>query len=471
MKKFLDDNFLLSNKTAVKLYHNYAKKMPIFDYHCHLNIKDIYEDRQFSDLTEVWLVEGNYGDHYKWRAMRTCGIDEKYITGDATPFEKFQKWAEIVPLTIGNPLYHWVHLELRRFFSINKLLNKDTAKEIYDEANLKLKTLTARKLILMSNVKIICTTDDPVDDLKYHKLLKEDKSFSVNVLPAFRPDKAVNIELETFRPWLNKLEDVNGKKIENLDDFLKALEERIEYFDMVGCKVSDHALDTLEYEDSTKEEVIEIFKKALNNETLEKEEIAKYKGFMLVFFGNQYSKHNWVMQYHIGALRNNSRRMYEKIGPDTGFDAINDNIFAEKLAKLLNKLDSNDSLPKTILYSLNPRDHEVLCTIGGCFQGGISGKIQLGSGWWFNDQKDGMIRQLTALSNMGILSRFVGMLTDSRSFLSYPRHEYFRRILCNYLGNLIENGEYPNELEFVGKIVEDICYNNAYNYFRIEEKK
>ena len=463
--------FQLENKTAILLYQKYAKEMPIFDYHCHLSAKEIYENRQFNNLTEVWVVDGNYGDHYKWRAMRANGIPERYITGNASAEDKFLKWAETVPYTIGNPLYHWTHMELKHFFGITKVLSPKTAQEIYYEANKRLETLTAREMITMSNVNVICTTDDPVDSLEWHLRLQDDKSFKTTVLPAFRPDKAINIELDWFSDWIDELGKVTKMIISSISDLLLALTKRIDFFHMVGCRLSDHALDEVVFVKTSEEEVAGIFLKGLRKEELTKSEIAKYKGFILVFLGREYAKRNWVQQYHIGALRNNSKRLLDELGPDTGFDAINDKAFANKLANLLDELDSTNSLPKTILYCLNPRDNEVLATIAGCFQGGIKGKIQFGSGWWFNDQKDGMIKQMTALSNMGLISGFIGMLTDSRSFMSYPRHDYFRRILCNMLGKLIENGEYPADIEFVGSIVQDICYNNAFNYFNVEVKK
>ena len=463
MKQFLDKDFILETETASKLYHEYAETMPIFDFHCHLSIAEIYEDKKFRSITEAWLG----GDHYKWRLMRELGVDESYITGDKPDYEKFVKYAEVMPYAIGNPIYHWTHLELQRFFGINDILSPATAKKIYDEANEKLKTLSARKLITMSNVKTLFTTDDPIDDLHYHKLLAEDKTFDVKVAPAFRPDKAINITLPTFVPYIEKLGEAAGISIDGIDSLCKALTNRIEYFDKAGCVCSDHALDVVMYVSATREEVDEIVKKALKGKWLTRLEEGKYKGYILVHLGRQYARLGWVQQYHIGALRNNSSRYMRLLGADTGFDAIEDQPFAGRLARILDALDQTDELPKTILYCLNPRDNEVLATIINCFQqSGIVGKLQFGSAWWFNDQKDGMERQLTALSQVALLSKFVGMLTDSRSFLSYTRHEYFRRVLCNMLGNLIEKGEYPCDIETVGKIVEDICYNNAVEYFK-----
>lgn len=466
MKQFMDENFLLKTKTAETLYQKYASKMPIYDYHCHISAKDIYEDRCFESITDLWLVEGHFGDHYKWRAMRNNGVDEKYITGNASKEEKFMKWAETIPYTIGNPLYHWTHLELKRYFDINENFSSKNASLCYKKMNERLKTLTPREIIKMSNVDTICTTDDPLDDLKYHKLLKEDKSFKTHVYPAFRPDKIVNIDWDSFVPYIDKLSSLVGYKIDGIESLEKALKERIEYFHENNCRISDHALDVVMYEEASKEEIDEIVKKALKGEKLTNIEVAKYRGYIIVFFGKEYRRHNWVQQYHIKALRNNSNRMMSLVGPDTGFDSINDGDIAKPLSKILDKLDSTNELPKTILYSLNPSDNELLATLAFCFtESGVPGKMQLGSAWWFLDQKDGMEKQIQALSNLGLLSRFVGMLTDSRSFLSYTRHEYFRRVLCNKLGDLIENGEYPNDVEAVGKIVEDICFNNAKNYF------
>lgn len=462
MKKFMDDDFVLKNETAKKLYHGYAKDMPIFDFHCHLSVEEIYNDKKFSSITEAWLG----GDHYKWRLLREMGVEEKYITGDGGDYEKFLKYAEVMPYAIGNPIFHWTHLELRRYFGINDILSPKTAEKIYNQCNEKLKTLTARKMITESNVKKLFTTDDPVDDLRFHKLLKEDPSFNVEVGPAFRPDKAINIEQPAFKPYISKLSEVSGVEINGAESLLKALTKRVDYFDEAGCVCSDHALDNVMYLPAGDEDVDKIVKKALAGEALSREEIERYKGWLLVRLGREYSKRGWVQQYHIGALRNNSERRLRLLGPDTGFDAIDDHVFAKKLSMLLDALDSTDELPKTILYCLNPRDNEVLAALMNCFQhAGVVGKIQFGSAWWFNDQKDGMERQLTALSQVGLLSKFVGMLTDSRSFLSYTRHEYFRRILCNMLGTLIEEGEYPDDIEFVGEIVRDICYNNAIKYF------
>ena len=466
MKKFLDEDFLLKSETAKILYHKYAKKMPIYDYHCHLPIKEIYEDRHFESITDLWLVDGCFGDHYKWRAMRNNGVDERYITGNADKFEKFEKWAETIPYTVGNPLYHWTHLELQRYFGIYENFSSKNAKACYEKMNAFLKKNGARKIIEMSNVDTICTTDDPVDDLRYHKMLAKDESFKVKVYPAFRPDKAINVDWDSYVPYIKKLSEVVGYEIKDLTTLEKALEERIEFFHQAECRVSDHALDVVMYEKASFEEVNEITIKALKGEKLTALEVAKYRGHIIVFLGREYHKRGWVQQYHIKALRNNSSRMMKIVGADTGFDSINDGSIAPSLSKILDALDSTGQLPKTILYSLNPSDNELLATLAFCFtESGVPGKMQLGSAWWFLDQKDGMEKQITALCNLGLLSRFVGMLTDSRSFLSYTRHEYFRRVLCNKVGELVENGEYPNDIEFLGKMIENICFNNAKQYF------
>lgn len=467
MKPFMDENFLLTNKTAETLYHQYAKDMPIFDYHCHLNPKEIAENKRYKNITEVWLG----GDHYKWRALRSNGVDERYITGDASDKEKFMKWAETMSQCLGNPLFHWTHLELKTYFGIDKVLSPATAEEIWEKCNALLAKdeFTARGLIERSNVKVICTTDDPIDSLEHHIAIAKDSSFKVKVLPAFRPDKSFNIEKPGFVEWIAQLGQVAGTKITSLEAVKAALKQRLEFFHEVGCRISDHALDPIVYKAGSDAQADEILKKALNGQALTCDEVALYKTKILVFLGQQYARLGWTMQLHIGTIRNTNTRMMKLLGPDTGFDAIADYTFAESLAKFLDALDSTDELPKTILYCLNPRDNEILGTIIGCFQGsGIPGKMQFGSGWWFNDQKDGMIKQMVALANLGLLSRFVGMLTDSRSFLSYTRHEYFRRILCNLIGEWVENGEFPNDIDLLGSIVQNICFNNANNYFGIE---
>jgi len=466
MKPFMNDDFLLTNETAKTLYHDYAKNMPIYDYHCHLSPKEIAENKKYENITQVWLG----GDHYKWRVLRSNGIDEKYITGEASDKEKFLKWAETLPYAIGNPVYHWSHLELKRYFGIEETLNINTAEAIWEKCNelLQKDEFSARELIKRSNVKIVCTTDDPIDDLKYHIQLKEE-GFEVKVLPAFRPDKAINIDKEGFIEWIKKLEEVVGFELSSVTELKKALENRIEFFNEVGCKISDHALQELVYINGSEEEVDAIFKKKLQNIELTDDEVAIYKSNILTFLGEQYNEYGWTFQLHMGTIRNNNSKMFEKLGPDTGFDSVGDWSYGEGLSLLLDSLDKNNKLPKTILYCLNPKDNYVLGTMLGCFQSSeVAGKIQFGSGWWFNDHIDGMTKQMIDLANLGLLSRFVGMLTDSRSFLSYTRHEYFRRILCNLIGTWVENGEYPNDLDVLGQIVEDICFNNAKNYFGIE---
>jgi glucuronate isomerase len=464
MKSFLDENFLLSNKTAEKLYHDYAKNMPIIDYHCHLSPQEIFENKTYRNITEVWLG----GDHYKWRAMRSNGVEERYVTGDAPDYEKFLAYAKTCSVAIGNPLYHWSHLELQRFFGIYDVLNEKNAPAIWEKANAKLtgEGFGARDLIVNSNVKVVCTTDDPIDSLEYHLKLKADTSFPVAILPSFRPDKALEINRATFLPWLTKLAEVTGSAIHTYDDLLNALESRVEFFNEVGCLVSDHALDFVPYAPTSREEAGYAFAKALQGNPVSLEDELKYKTHTLVFLGKLYAKHGWAMQYHINAGRNNNTVMFNKLGPDTGYDSINDSNISFALGKLLDAIAQEGELPKTILYSLHPKDNPVIGTIIGAFQGGgTAGKIQMGSAWWFLDTKEGMIAQMKSLADLGLLSRFVGMLTDSRSFLSYTRHEYFRRILCNLLGEWVENGEFPNDIELLGGIVEDISFNNAKNYF------
>lgn len=467
MKEFMDENFLLKNEVAEELYHKYAKDMPIFDFHCHLNPKDIALDKKFKNLTDIWLG----GDHYKWRAMRSNGIEEKYITGDASDYEKFMAWARTMPYTIGNPLYHWSHLELRRFFDIDLILNENTADQVWERANalLETKDFTAREFIKKSNVKALCTTDDAIDTLEFHKMIREDEDFDVKVLPALRPDKGINIELATFIPWVEALEKVSGQEIKTYDKFIEVLDDRVDFFHENGSRLSDHGIDRIFYAEASDEEVNEIFQKALKGEKLSQLEIDKYKTKTLLNLGKMYNKRNWVMQIHLGALRNNNTRMFNKLGPDTGFDSINDGNIAEPLSKLLDQMDATDELPKTILFCLNPADNDIIGTMIGNFQGGgIPGKVQFGSGWWFNDQKDGMEKQMTALANLGLLRRFVGMVTDSRSFLSYIRHEYFRRTLCNLIGTWVVDGEVPYDMELLGSMVEEISYNNALDYLNIE---
>ena len=466
MKKFMDENFILTNSTAQTLYHEYSEKMPIIDYHCHINPKEILDNKKFENITEVWL----YGDHYKWRQMRTFGIDEKYITGDGSDYEKFLAWAKTVSHAIGNPLYHWTHLELKRYFGIEEVLNEMTAPAIWEKCNemIQKDEFTVRGLIKRSNVKVICTTDDPVDSLEYHLALKEDNTFDVKVLPAFRPDKALGVSKDTFKDWFKQLETVCGKEIKNFDDYLAALKSRVEFFHEAGCRVADNALDFVPRGNASLEEVSEIFAHVLNDGQVSFEDENKLRVYLLKFFGKLYHDLGWVNQFHMNCVRDNNTTMYNKLGPDTGFDALNDTEVAVPLSNLLNALNEENALSKTIIYSLNPNDNAVIGTLLGCFQGdGIRGKIQHGSAWWFNDHKLGMEAQIKSLANLGMLSTFVGMLTDSRSFLSYTRHEYFRRILCNVIGEWVENGELPNDTEFLGQIVSDISYNNAKNYFNM----
>lgn len=467
MRKFMDENFLLSNNTAIELYNDYAKDMPIIDYHCHLNPKEIFENKKFKNITEAWL----YGDHYKWRAMRSNGIDEKFITGSASDYEKFMAWARTMPMTIGNPLYHWTHLELQRYFGIKDVLNEKTAPVIWEKINelLNGEDFGARDLIKKSNVKALCTTDDPTDSLEYHIKINKDTEFDVKVLPTFRPDKGLQINKDIFIAWVASLEKVSNMNIKNYDEFLKALQSRVEFFNEVGCRISDHGLDSIAYMDGSKEEVAEIFAKALKGQSASSDEESKYRTYTLQFLGRLYSKLGWTMQLHLAALRNNNTRMLKQLGPDTGFDSINDEKVAYSLSRLLDSLEVDNLLPKTILYTLNPKDNYVLSTMLGNFQGSqVPGKIQFGSAWWVLDSKEGMIEQMKILANTGLLSRFVGMLTDSRSFLSYTRHEYFRRILCNLLGEWVENGEVPDDMELLGNMVQGICYNNARGYFGID---
>ncbi|HYE56287.1 MAG TPA: glucuronate isomerase [Chitinophagaceae bacterium] len=464
MKKFLDGNFLLNTRTAQQLYHDFAVKMPIIDYHCHLPPDQIANDINFQNLTQVWL----YGDHYKWRAMRTNGVDESYCTGNKPDYEKFEKWAATVPYTVRNPLYHWTHLELQRYFDIHEVLDAKSARRIYDECTAKLQTkeYSVRNLLRKMNVKVVCTTDDPIDSLEHHRKLKDD-GFEIKILPAYRPDKAMNVDnAASFNSYVGKLEAVSGVAISNFNDYLDALKKRHEFFDSMGCSVSDHGLEQVYAEEYTDAEIKKIFDKVRSSAELDETERLKFKSAMLVNFAVWDHGAGWVQQYHLGALRNNNSRMMRQLGPDTGWDSIGDFRQGRALARFLDRLDANNQLAKTILYNLNPADNELMATMIGNFNdGSVAGKIQFGSAWWFLDQKDGMTKQINALSNMGLLSRFVGMLTDSRSFLSYPRHEYFRRILCNLFGDEIENGELPNDIAWTGKIIQDICYNNAKNYF------
>jgi glucuronate isomerase len=464
MKKFLGEDFLLNNATAITLYHQYAKEMPIIDYHCHLPSDQIAEDKNFENLTQIWL----YGDHYKWRAMRANGIPEAYITGDKSDWEKFEKWAETVPFTLRNPLYHWTHLELQRYFDVYELLSPATARKIYDECNAKLQTpaYSVKNLLRKMKVKAVGTTDDPLDDLKYHQQLKSDQ-FEIKILPAFRPDKAMNADdIDALVNYIKKLEEVTGHTIVSYEDYLKALKSRHDYFGANGCVLSDHGLEQLYAEDYTEAEVQQVFLKITSGTVLSIKEKLQFKSALLFAFATWDHEKGWVQQFHLGALRNNNTRLLTDLGPDTGFDSMGDFPQGQGLSRFLNKLDSGNQLAKTILYNLNPADNDLFATMTGNFNDGtVVGKVQYGSSWWFLDQKDGMTSQLNSLSNMGLLSRFIGMLTDSRSFLSYPRHEYFRRILCNLLAEDVENGLLPDDLNWLGKVVQDICFNNAKNYF------
>ncbi|MDE6333895.1 MAG: glucuronate isomerase [Muribaculaceae bacterium] len=470
MKAFNDENFLLDTEAARRLYHEYAEGLPIIDYHCHLIPEYVASDHQFPNLSKIWLE----GDHYKWRAMRTNGVDERYCTGkDTSDWEKFEKWAETVPYTMRNPLYHWTHLELKTAFGVDKLLCPATAREIYDHCTTMLQTpeRTARGLMRHYNVETVCTTDDPVDSLEFHKKVKDD-GFEIKMLPTWRPDKAMAVEVPAdFRAYIDKLAEVSGKEINTFDDVIAALQIRHDFFASMGCRLSDHGIEEFYAEDYTPEEINAIFRKVYScGETLSQEETRKFKTAMMVEFAVMDHDAGWTQQFHYGAIRNNNSRMMGLLGPDTGFDSIGDFTVAKKMSKFLDMLASRDKLGKTIIYNLNPRDNELVATMLGNFQDGRygAGKIQFGSGWWFLDQKDGMEKQMTALSNLGLLSRFVGMLTDSRSFLSYPRHEYFRRTLCNLLGTDIEKGLLPaSEMDFIGReIVAKVCYGNAKEYFK-----
>lgn len=465
MKAFMDKDFLLSNPTAVKLYHDFAANTPVLDYHCHINPKEIAEDRKFDNITQVWLG----GDHYKWRYMRSSGIDEKYITGDASDKEKFLKWAEVLGKAIGNPLYHWSHLELQRYFNFYKPLNKNTAEEAWEVCNAALAQddMSVRNIIRRSNVTLLCTTDDPIDDLRYHKEIAEDETFEVKVLPAWRPDKAMNLEKENYLDYLSQLEKVSGVTIKTFKDLKAALSNRMDFFASMGCNVSDHGIEYVMYQPGTEEQVEKIFAKRLAGEMPSRGEELRFKTEFMLFVSREYAKRNWVLQLHYGAKRDNNTKMFDILGPDTGYDCIKNETSAAELADFLNALEITGELPKTIIYSLNPVDNAYIGTILGCFQSSEAvAKIQQGSAWWFNDHKVGMQEQMASLASLGNLSGFVGMLTDSRSFLSYTRHEYFRRILCNYFGTLVENGEYPEDYDILGEMVKDISYYNAVRYFQ-----
>lgn len=463
MKKFLDRDFLLETDTAKHLFNEYAKNMPIIDYHCHLSPKEIYEDIRYNNITELWLGS----DHYKWRQMRSNGVEEKYITGNASDKDKFIKWAETLEMAIGNPLYHWSHLELKKYFGYEGYLCAETAEDVWEICNDKLKNsgLSSRKLIEISNVDVICTTDDPVDSLEWHKKIRED-NFAVKVLPTWRPDKALHIENDGFLNYLTILSSVSGVEIKDFDSLMEALKIRLEFFVNNGCKVSDHGLQYIMYEDYKENEVNEIVKKKIKGKLLTEREQRKYKTAFMVAMGKEYAEKDLVMQLHYGVIRDLNKRIYNDLGADAGIDAINNRSSSVEMGKYLNALSAVNLLPKTIIYPLNSSDFDAVGTVIGCFQDSNAiGKIQHGSGWGVNDNKTGMIKQMTSLANLGLLGNFIGMLTDSRSFLSYTRHEYFRRIMCNLIGNLVENGEYPNDERCLKKIVEGISYNNAKIYF------
>ena len=463
---FITEHFLLESETARELYHDYARTLPIIDYHCHLPPEKIAEDYRFRNLTEIWLA----GDHYKWRAMRANGVAERFITGDATDWEKFEKWAETVPKTLRNPLYHWTHMELKRPFGIgDRLLGPVTARDIWEECNEKLAQpeFSCRGILRRMSVRLVCTTDDPCDSLEHHKAIAGDASFKVRVLPAWRPDRGMAVESPAeFNAWVDRLAEVSGTHIRDFKSYIEAVRKRHDFFHEVGCRLSDHGLETAYGADYTEPEVKVAFNKIRDGQKLDRERTAKFKSAMLYEFGVMDAEKGWTQQYHFGALRDANSRMLAARGPNTGFDSIGDLELARPLAKMLDRLDRENKLAKTILYNLNPRDNEVIAAMGGNFQDGrVPGKMQFGSAWWFLDQKDGMERQMEALSNLGLLSRFIGMTTDSRSFLSYPRHEYFRRILCNLLGGDIERGLLPRDMDLIGGMVKDICYNNAAGYF------
>jgi glucuronate isomerase len=468
MKPFLSEDFLLHNEAGRTLYHDFAKDMPIFDYHCHLPVQEIAENRKFENLTRIWLN----GDHYKWRAMRANGVPERYITGDANDYEKFQAWAATVPRTIRNPLFHWTHLELKRTFEVaGKILNPETADEIYRSCSemLRSDSHTARSILRRMNVQVVFTTDDPVDSLKYHRLIREDRSFPIRVLPAFRPDRALGVESpEKFNPWVDQLEAAADLSVGDFETFIEALRMRHHTFHEAGCRISDHGIERPYVEEHSPKEIGAIFRKVRSGRLPAPLEIRQFRAAVLLELAKMDCEKGWVQQFHLGALRNVRTRAMELLGPDTGYDAIGDFETARSLARFLDNLDREDKLARTILYPMNPRDNELIAAMIGCFQdGAVRGKIQFGPAWWFNDHKEGMERQMNALSYAGLLGCFTGMVTDSRSFLSYPRHEYFRRVLCNLLGNDIENGEIPDDLELVGNMVRDICYRNAEAYFGI----
>ena len=464
MTKFMDEDFLLNTEAAKKLYHGYAEKMPILDYHCHISPMEIAQDRKFENITQIWLG----GDHYKWRQMRSNGVPEKYITGDASDYEKFEKWAETVPYTLRNPLYHWTHLELKTAFGIEKLLSPATAREIFDECNEKLQQpeFSARGLMRHYGVECVCTTDDPVDDLRYHRQTRE-SGFEVKMYPAWRPDKAMNIDKPGYADYVSQLEQTSGVTIRKFSDMVDALQRRHDFFHAEGCRLSDHGIEEFYDEPYTESQIEVIFEKAMRRQSLSVFEARQYKNCFLTLMAEMDARSDWAQQYHYGAIRDNNTLMFDRLGPDTGFDSIGEFNTAKAMSHFFDNLNRRGLLARTIIYTLNPCANEMIATMLGNFQDGTCpGKIQFGSGWWFNDQLDGMTRQMNTLSVLGLLSRFVGMLTDSRSFLSYPRHEYFRRLLCNLLGNDVERGLVPDDRQLLGQMVEDISYNNARRYFK-----
>ena len=467
MKQFMDENFMLENETAVRLYHDFAAEMPIFDYHCHLSPQEIYEDIPFDNITQLFLG----GDHYKWRYMRSCGIDEAYITGSMPDQEKFRAFCRALQYGIGNPLYHWTHLELRRYFGIDTIVREDTADAIWEAANAKIRetAMSPASLINQSNVAVVCTTDDPVDSLEWHKKIREKGHVKAKVLPAFRPDRILQLEKPGFAAYVSALGAAAGTMITSFEELIDAVCRRMEYFHQMGCRISDHGLEDVPYAEGIPEEAERVFQKAMADDIVTNYEGARYKTAVLTALGRRYSELGWTMQIHYGAIRNNNTRMFEKLGPDTGYDSVGDAAVAKPLSSLLDALEREGRLPKTILYTLNPKDNYVLGTMVGNFQSSeAAGKVQFGSGWWFNDQRDGMENQMKTLANLGALCKFVGMLTDSRSFLSYTRHEYFRRILCNILGTWVESGEFPADMDTLETIVKGISFENAKRYFGIE---
>ncbi|GKU26605.1 glucuronate isomerase [Clostridium folliculivorans] len=463
----LDNDFMLKGKTAKLLYNDIAKNAPIYDYHCHLSAKEIYEDKVFSNISKIFLEF----DHYKWRAMRYAGVPEAYITGDANDFDKFKMWARTCERLIGSPLYHWTNMELKNFFGVNEILKESNAEKIYEYCNKKIseETLSPVKFITSSKVKLICTTDDPTDNLEYHKLLRE-KELDFKVLPTFRPDKALNITKDDYFDYLKALSKSSSIEIYNYQSLIAALKKRIEYFDKAGCKLSDHSLESLYYFDTDETEVAAIFKKRLFENNLSFEETEKFRCFTLKILAEEYNKHSWTMQLHLGAMRNNNEIMFKKLGPDAGFDIMNDFNIAPHISRLIASMDKDSALPKTIIYTLNPKDNLVLSALPHCFgQDGIKGKVQFGAAWWFNDHKEGINEHLKALASQGTLAYFVGMLTDSRSFLSYARHDYFRRILCTFIGTLVDDEEFENDTELLKEIIEGICFKNIKNYLKLED--